>query len=325
MAGLGKALTGPGERAGANARRPIKGKHRRKVMKAKSQEKTISILKIDQVTLSARILFTSPLIMNRLPKKAREQLLLPPLPKNKAARQQTLKHDPIAEYRDSVYRCPDPKSPGEPKAPTLVHLPNGAFKKAMAQAAIDIPGATKAQIGRLVSISNPMVHLYGIPYLYTAVVRQAGINHAPDIRTRAIFPQAACEISIAFIRQLINEGDLARLLSAAGIITGIGDGRTEKGTFDFGQFVVVDDNTPEHAQWKTIVSKQGRAAQEAALLTPEAYDEDSEELVAYFQAEIGRRDNSRSDAAPTRKKKMRATTAVALDKRGGNAKRVEIQ
>lgn len=253
-----------------------------------SEEQAVSILKIDQVRLKARILFRTPLIMNRLPKKAREQLLIPPPPKNKAARQQTLKHDPISEYRDSVYRCRDPKSP------TLVHLPNGAFKKAIAQAAIDIPGATKAQIGRLVSLSDPTVHLYGVPYLYTAVVRQAGINRTPDIRTRAIFPQAACEITIAFIRQLINEGDLVRLLSAAGIITGIGDGRTEKGTFDYGQFVVVEPDSSELAEWQSIVSKQGRAVQEAALQTPQAYDEDTEEMLAYFQAELVRRDHPRS-------------------------------
>lgn len=257
-------------------------------MKAKTEEQAVSILKIDQVRLKARILFQTPLIMNRLPKKAREQLLIPPPQKNKAARQQTLKHDPISEYRDSVYRCRDPKSP------TLVHLPNGAFKKAIAQAAIDIPGATKAQIGRLVSLSDPTVLLYGIPYLYTAVVRQAGINRAPDIRTRAIFPQAACEITLAFIRQLINEGDLMRLLLAAGMITGIGDGRTEKGTFDFGQFVVVEPDSPELSQWQSIVAKQGRAAQEAALLTPVAYDEDTEEMLAYFQSEMVRRDHPRS-------------------------------
>jgi hypothetical protein len=261
------------------------------IMKAKMAEQTetaVSILKIDQLRLKARILFRTPLIMNRLPKKAREQLLIPAPPKNKAARQQTLKHDPVSEYRDSVYRCRDPKSP------TLVHLPNGAFKKAIAQAAIDIPGATKAQIGRLVSLSDPTVCLYGIPYLYTAVVRQAGINRTPDIRTRAIFPQAACEITLAFIRQLINEGDLVRLLSAAGIITGIGDGRTEKGTFDFGQFVVVEPDSPELAEWQTIVAKQGRAAQEAALQSPQAYDEDTEEMLAYFQAEMVRRDYPRS-------------------------------
>jgi hypothetical protein len=252
------------------------------------EEQAVSILKIDQVRLKARILFRTPLIMNRLPKKAREQLLIPAPPKNKAARQQTLKHDPVSEYRDSVYRCRDPKSP------TLVHLPNGSFKKAMAQAAIDIPGATKAQIGRLVSLSDPTVLLYGIPYLYTAVVRQAGINRTPDIRTRAIFPQAACEITIAFIRQLINEGDLVRLLSAAGIISGIGDGRTEKGTFDFGQFIVVEPDSPELAEWQSIVAKQGRAAQEAALAAPQAYDEDTEEMLAYFQAEMVRRDHPRS-------------------------------
>lgn len=287
--------------------------------KATTSEETVSILKIDQVRLTARILFRTPLIMNRLPKKAREHLLLPPPPKNKAARQQTLKHNPPEEYRDSVYRCRDLE------APTLVHLPNGAFKKAIAQAAIDIPGATRAQIGRLVSVANPTVHLYGKPFLYSAIVRQAGINHTPDIRTRAIFPQAACEITLLFIRQLINESDLVHLLSAAGIITGIGDGRTEKGTFDFGQFVVVEPDSPELAEWEAIVKKQGRAVQEAALLKPEAYDEDTEELLAYFGAEMARRDHPRSKeqalVTPPKKRRGRPPTSpAALVGKRGNSK-----
>jgi hypothetical protein len=74
-------------------------------MKAKTQyeDTAISVLKFDQAVVKARILFRTPLVMNRMPQKAREQLLLPPPPKNKAARLQTLKHDPPNEFRDSVY------------------------------------------------------------------------------------------------------------------------------------------------------------------------------------------------------------------------------
>ena len=260
--------------------------------KTSTQEATISILHVQQAKLKARILFTSPLVMNRLPKKAREQLLMPPLTKNKAARQQTLKHDPPFEYRDSIYRCIDASSP------TLCHIPNGAFKKAIAQAAIDIPGSSKAQIGRLVSLATPTVALYGVPYLYMSVVRQAGLNRTPDIRTRAIFPQAACEIELRYIRQLIDEGDLIRLVAAAGIICGIGDGRTEKGTFDFGAFTVVESGTPEEKQWLDIVANQGRRPQEAALATPVAYDADTEELLAYFETEMIKRTRSHDEAVP---------------------------
>ena len=131
-------------------------------------EQTVQILQIKRGQIVCHVLGTTPLVMNRMPKKAREQLLLPPRRKNKAQLQQTLKHDPVAEFQDSVYRSRDENSP------TLIHLPNGCFKKAIAQAAIDIPGATKAQIGRLVSVTDATVHLYGKPMLYMDVVRLAG-------------------------------------------------------------------------------------------------------------------------------------------------------
>jgi hypothetical protein len=211
-------------------------------------------------------------------------------------------------------------------------LPNGCFKKAMAQAAIDIPGATKAQIGRLVSIADPTVYLYGTPMLYMAPVRQAGMNHTPDIRTRAIFPQAACLITVRYIKRLIrSEGDLMNLLAAAGMICGIGDGRTEKGSFDFGQFEVVE---PNDQRWLDIVKQQGRAAQEEALAHPVAYDEDTEELLSYYHTEVIRRSDSRSkpvseaiadgESAPRRKRGRQPNAVVAVGKRGNGAKRVHV-
>ena len=44
----------------------------------------------------------TPLICNRLAAKARRELLCPNGRKSKAQREQSLKHDPVAEYRDSM-------------------------------------------------------------------------------------------------------------------------------------------------------------------------------------------------------------------------------
>jgi hypothetical protein len=171
-----------------------------------------------------------------------------------------------------------------------VHVPNGAFKKAMAQAALDLPGATKAQIGRLVSITKPTVSLYGIPYLYMDIVRLAGINRVPDIRTRAAFPHWACEVTVGFISKLIRHTDVYNLFAAAGVLCGIGDGRTERGSRDNGQWIVVGKHDKEFKEWKAIVAGGGRAKQIAAMERAEPLDEDSAELLTFYRAEMIKRE-----------------------------------
>ena len=268
----------------------------------KDEEKTITINRLDRGLVTLYVLGKS-LVMNRMSKKARETLLLPRPTQNRAAREQVLKHDPPAEFRESIYRCRDEN------APTLVHVPNGAFKKAMAQAALDMPGATKAEIGRLVKVIDATVHVYGKPYLYMDTVRMAGINRTPDIRTRALFKEWACKITIQYIRSKIREQDIVNLMDAAGTITGIGDGRTEKGTFNNGEWELVSG---DNEQWLALVRKYGRKAQQAAMDTPEASDMDTEELLAWFGIEIIRRERDH--------KSVKAPVGVVLAAEASNGK-----
>jgi hypothetical protein len=278
---------------------------------AKTKEKTESMVEIQRLVLGTATFFllgTSPLMMNRLAKKAKEELLLPGRRKNKAALEATMKHDPPAEYRDSIYRC------REQGAPTLVHMPAGAFKKAMSQAAIDIPGASKAQIGRLVKIMTPTVHVFGKPFLSMLPVRLQGIRKTPDIRTRAIFPKWCCKIEVRYVRSIIREVDVTNLIDAAGIIVGVGDGRTEKGTFDLGSWEIVQHDDP---RWHEIVKSGGRKIQEAAMADPEADDADSEEMLSWYLSEIVRRERDRPMASIAA-----VTAAQATGKRnGGKARR----
>jgi hypothetical protein len=238
--------------------------------------------------LTAHLLGTSPLIMNRFQEKEKRRILLPPRAQNRAARATSLKHNPLEEFRNSIYRCRDEN------APTLVHLPDNAIKKAMAQAAIDTPGATKAEIGRLVTITSPTVHLYGIPHLHMAMVRQADIKKTPDVRTRAYFPEWACKVQIRYILNLITQTDISRLLANAGIITGIGDGRQEKGSFSFGLWELVEPTDP---RWLKIVETGGRAAQLAAMEDPIFADDDSAELLGWYDGEIRQRRDTPPEAA----------------------------
>lgn len=245
--------------------------------KSEEKEQVIHIQRLERGTVTLYLLGTTALVCNRMAEKARQILLLPPRTENKAAREAVQKHDPPFEYRSSVYKCRDPN------APTALHLPNGSFKKAMAQAALDMPGATKAEIGRLVKVLDETVFVYGKPYLFMAPVRQAGIARTPDIRTRAMLKQWACKITVQFIRTKIREQDVVNLCDAAGDITGVGDGRTEKGTFDYGSWELVQANDK---RWLDIVKNGGRKIQQQALDNPECADEDSEELLAWYSKEI---------------------------------------
>jgi hypothetical protein len=241
----------------------------------------VEIRPLDRGTVTVYILGTSPLVMNRMAKKVWEELLMPRRSMNRAARANNLKHNPPEEFRDSVYRCRDAA------APTLIHVPSNAIKKATAQAAIDIEGATKSEVGRLIKIVDETVHVFGKPFLFMSPVRMAGFAKTPDIRTRAMFPEWCCKFTVHFIKNKIREQGIANLLDAAGDIVGIGDGRTEKGTFNYGSWRVVTADDPE---WNRIAKTQGRKVQEAAMANPEAYDADTEELLSWFHHELVRRE-----------------------------------
>ena len=70
------------------------------------------------------------------------------------------------------------------------------------------------------------------------------------------------------------------------MVAGVGDFRQEKGKGNFGLFDLVDagDRT-----WQRIARNGTRAAQESALIDPIYFDEESEELIVWFDAEIKRR------------------------------------
>src|SRR3990172_8966641 len=104
----------------------------------------ISILEVSKGTIEFCVLGSTPLILNRMSEKASRELLLP-RKKSQAERAANLKHNPPEEYRASAYRAKE----SDKKAPTRILLPATAFKGAMASVATDIPGAARAQIGRL--------------------------------------------------------------------------------------------------------------------------------------------------------------------------------
>ena len=271
------------------------------MFKKKTSEPTaIVINEIETEVVKFNVVGTSPLIMHRFASKAWQELLFPSPEKNKAERAQTLKHDPLAEYRECMYRNRDAKRQ------TLFHLPNGMFHGAMTSAAIDMPGAKRAQMERLTRVTDVNIDLYGVPQMFMAMVRNSDMARTPDVRTRAIFPQYACSVSVRYVRGMITQRAIANLFGAAGFIVGIGDWRPQRGG-PYGSYRLVADNDKEFV---SITRNQGRAAQQAAYDNPTYYDDDTRDLMRWFQAELTRREKSAS--APVLPKTRRVVTV------GGN-------
>lgn len=249
---------------------------------SESTDKPVDIVTISREVVQVFIVGTSPLICHAMSAKARETILLPAPKKNVAERAATLKHDPIQEYRDSIMVLGSAAS-------TLIGMLPTCFKNALRGVCVDIPGATKAQIGRLTFVEGTGVPIYGTPYIYSTIVRMADINKTPDVRTRAILPEWACELSVMYATPLVTQQTVLTLLANAGILQGIGDGRPERGTSAFGQFKLVHKDDKEYLR---ITKTQGRTVQVKAMNEPTPYDEETNRLLAWFDQEIERRDKS---------------------------------
>lgn len=249
-------------------------------MATRAVETEIKILEVSKGVIEFCILGTSPLIMNRMSQKVWFELLAPKGKKTAADKASTMKHDPIREFRDSPYLMPDGKSP------TLLAIMPTAFKRAMGTAALDTPGAKKTQIGRLVYIEGEFLPIYGTPRVFMAITRSADMAKTPDVRTRALLPEWACKLKVTFTKPILREQSIVNLLAAAGFQSGVGDWRQEKGSGSYGSFKLVSADDPDFVR---IVKTQGRKVQQDALDHPVAYNDETSEMLAWFDVEFKRR------------------------------------
>jgi len=240
----------------------------------------IEIAEIRQEHSQVVVVGQSPLILNSIPQHARHELLLPKGRKTAAQKATSLKHDPLQEFRNSASRAKDEGSPTE------IVFPGVAFKKAMMGSALDIPGAKKAQIGRLVYIEQDWVSIYGTPELYMTMVRSADMARTPDVRTRAVIPMWCAVFDIAYVIPQLNRTVIGNLLGAAGITQGVGDFRVEKGSGNYGRFRVGEKGDKIV---QMLMENGGTEAQRAAFEDPEFYDNDSRELYEWYGEELQRR------------------------------------
>jgi len=269
----------------------------------------ISITEISTGELTFCILGRTPLIMNRMSQKVWMELLMPKGRKTASVKASSLKHDPIAEFRASPYFMPDDR------APTLLAIMPTAYKRGMGTAALDMPGANRTQIGRLVYVEGELLPVYGVPKVFMAITRSADMNHTPDVRTRAILPEWACKVRISYVKPILREQSIANLLSAAGFVAGIGDWRQEKGSGSYGAFKIVN---ADHPDFMRITQTQGRAEQLAAMKMPIPYNDETSEMLAWFDVEVKRRGFDVADEADESIEEARADQETARQARAAN-------
>jgi len=248
-------------------------------MAKKAELTTVIFDEIKTRRVIAHIVGTSPLIMHRFAFKAWQELLCPSPRKNAAERAQTLKHNPLEEYRGCFYRNRNPN------APALFHLPNGMPHQSIAAAALDIPGTTRAAMERWTQVVDINIDLYGVPQLFMAMVRNSDMNRTPDVRTRPIFPRWACKLEIEYKQNPLTDQNVLNLIAAAGLIVGFGDWRPQKGG-PYGKYRLAEARDTEFLD---IVKREARAPQQAAYDQPAYYDDDTADLMLWFTEEMARR------------------------------------
>lgn len=267
-------------------------------MAKKEENISIHISRVDSGSIGFFILGKTPLIVNRVSEKAKRELLLP-RKKTAADKAQNLKHDPYSEFNSSPYIDQNPK------APTLLVALSAWFKKGMANAAMDVPGSNKSQIGRLCWVEGERIPLYGLPEMCMSVVRSSDMNRTPDVRTRCIIPAWATHFTVSYIKPMLNDQSIINLLTSAGMCQGAGDWRVGKGSGTYGCYEIVGKDDPRYVK----LLKAGRKEQLKAMDEPGFFDEETEELFHWYLNEVKAR--GREDQTMKRTKKAGKATPVA--------------
>jgi len=245
-----------------------------------NKSESIDILNVSRGEATIYIVGTSPLIFNRMSQKGYKELMFPQK-KTSADRRSKVKHDPLIELWNSPYTNQDDAGP------TYLQGLASWFKQAMAGAATDIPGTSKAQIKRLLYVAGDRIDIYGIPEMFTCITRSADIKRTPDTRTRAIVRHWAAVLRVQYVTPLVREDTVAKLVQAAGMMQGVGDFRIEKGAGNYGGFTTVPDNDAELVH---LMNNAGRAAQIDAMLSPAYYDDETQALSGvWYENEVEER------------------------------------
>lgn len=256
--------------------------------KTTTKQVEIEIIHLKKGEFTAWIVGETAFFANRMASKAKRELLLPRGTMNRAQRAVKLKHAPYAEYRDSAYLR---RGGGD----TRIMMVASGIKKGIANAALRMPsGVAKSEINQLVVAPEEYIPIWGVPRLDMSVVRQAGISRTPDIRTRVRIDRWAARVRLQWLEPMLSASKVLLLASAAGLLSGLGDWRIEKGG-PFGSYRVVE---PDDKELADIIAGGGYLAQDEALKTPECANGESEDLLEWYLEELARRGLKPDDQEP---------------------------
>ena len=173
---------------------------------------------------------------------------------------------------------------------TALYFPAAGVKGAMATAALETAGITKASVQRLIYLPENKIQIWGKPYLKMDIVRSADMNRTPDVRTRAYLPNWCAEVTIKFVTPTFSAQGIISLLANAGQIVGIGDFRQEKGRGSYGTWSVASsEDMGEYQELWDDITQEAREVQELAIEHPECADHETAELMQFLQEERVRR------------------------------------
>ena len=252
-------------------------------MTKNTTETTAQIVEMKVGKMEIWVMGTRPMIQHPFNQKAKRELLFPTGRKTASDKAKSLKHNPMEEFKQSIYLTND--------ADTAICFPATGFKAGCGTAALEVPGVKKTTVNRCLRVEGDALHgdmvsVYGIPQMYMSMVRASDINRTPDVRTRCIIPHWVAKFTISYTSPNFSSNDVLALIANAGIIAGVGDDRVEKGHGAFGSYVVASADDPFVKQ---IVKAGGRKAQEAAILNPEFYDEQTRDLYTWVEEELTKR------------------------------------
>lgn len=236
------------------------------------------IQRLQRSRIQIGILGASGLYHNAMSAKAARDLLMPPRKKTRAEREVTLKHSPREEFERSMHRHAGPE--------TYVGIPAAAFKGALATAALATAGITKADVHRGLIVEGETVAVFGDVFLRCDVVRSADMARTPDVRTRAFQPTWGAVLDVTFVSPLLTQEGVVNLLANAGDLCGVGDFRQEKGRGGFGRFTPV---APDHPDLVALM-QVGREQQIEQIREATPYDDNTRDLLSYFDSEVARRE-----------------------------------
>ena len=197
-------------------------------------DEAVLIRRIASKAYDINIVGMTGLYLHKMSQKAQRDLLLGGKKKTAAEKANNIKHDPVQEFRNSMYFS------RERSGDAAVFFPAMAIKRAMRTIAVEIEGVKGTQIDRLVYMPAEQIEIIGTPVLRMDITRSSDIGRTPDVRTRAYVPHWAAQFKVYAAYPQFSMASVQALLANAGQFIGIGDNRQERGKGSYGTFSLAE-------------------------------------------------------------------------------------